>query len=188
MFCIEIGSGSNKKDPTATSVDTDPDSSADVISDGLMYLQSLPSLSVDQVSSYHLFEHLDNHALYLNEFDRVLKKSGRVVIVVPHFSNPYFYSDPTHSKAFGLYTLSYYVKSNLFKRTLPKYALTDTDLYLSRVRLRFKSPKFLALMHPFFMLLSLFFNSHSYLQEIYEYLFSSIIPCYEIEYILLKGQ
>ena len=34
---------------------------------------------------------------------------GAVDVVVPHFSNPYGFSDPTHVRFFGLYTFHYFV-------------------------------------------------------------------------------
>jgi hypothetical protein len=36
-----------------------------------------------------------------------LEQGELIEIIVPHFSNPHYYSDPTHVRFFGLYTMSY---------------------------------------------------------------------------------
>jgi hypothetical protein len=38
-----------------------------------------------------------------------MRPGGLLEVVAPHFSNPYYYSDPTHVRFFGLYTMSYFV-------------------------------------------------------------------------------
>ena len=39
--------------------------------------------------------------IFMKEMFRVLKKDGKAHIFVPHFSNPYYYSDYTHKRHFG---------------------------------------------------------------------------------------
>jgi hypothetical protein len=42
------------------------------------------------------------------ELHRVTRPTGRIEIIVPHFSNPYGYSDPTHVRFFGVYSFFYF--------------------------------------------------------------------------------
>ncbi len=54
--------------------------------------------SFDIVFSKSVLEHLDNNELYLSEVYRVLKKGGRIILLVPEWETQYkiFYQDPTH--------------------------------------------------------------------------------------------
>src|SRR5205823_4515531 len=58
-------------------------------------LTELPNDSVDAIYCRHTLEHVDNLLGALAEFHRVTRPGGTIEIVVPHFSNPNFYSDPT---------------------------------------------------------------------------------------------
>jgi len=54
--------------------------------------------TVDSIISSHFIEHLDGEEriIFFNEIYRVLKKDAYATIVVPHFSHPCAYGDPTH--------------------------------------------------------------------------------------------
>lgn len=96
--------------------------------DCLEYLKSLDDKCITEVYSRHFFEHIDNFSEYLAEITRVLEPGGVLHFIVPHFSNPYFYSDPTHKQFFGLYTMNYFFENKLnFKRGVPRYNLTFSN-------------------------------------------------------------
>ena len=63
-----------------------------------------------------------------------------MIIVAPHFSNPYFYSDVTHKSTFGLYTCCYYCISTPLRRKVPTYN-RDLKFRLDKVDLIFKSTR-----------------------------------------------
>jgi hypothetical protein len=44
----------------------------------------------------------------IEELGRVMAPGAALTIIVPHFSNPFYYSDPTHRTPFGLYTMAYF--------------------------------------------------------------------------------
>lgn len=67
-------------------------------------LDLLPDGSVEAVHCRHLLEHIDRLLHLLDELHRVVRPGGEIDIRVPHFSNPYGYSDPTHVRFFGLYS------------------------------------------------------------------------------------
>jgi ubiquinone/menaquinone biosynthesis C-methylase UbiE len=81
----------------------------DIVADLNRPLSLLPDNCAEHVFSSHALEHVDDLFLLLAEIRRITRPGGLVEIIVPHFSNPYYYSDPTHRRFFGLYTLSYFV-------------------------------------------------------------------------------
>jgi SAM-dependent methyltransferase len=81
---------------------------ADILADLNEPLSLIPDNSVDAVYSRHALEHVENFLPLMAELHRVTRPGGRIEIIVPHFSNPYGYSDPTHVRQFGLYTFFYF--------------------------------------------------------------------------------
>ena len=71
-------------------------------------LPFLPDRSVDEIHCRSFLEHIENFEHLFTEMVRVLKDDGRACIFVPHFSNPYYYSDYSHKRPFGLYTFYYF--------------------------------------------------------------------------------
>ena len=69
---------------------------------------------------------------------RVIRPGGLLSVVVPHFSNPYFYSDYSHRGFFGLYSFSYLVSDNIHRRKVPTYG-REISFELSLAELIFKS-------------------------------------------------
>jgi hypothetical protein len=187
LLRVNLGSGNKKILSEYVNVDIDAETHPDILMDCLDYLKTLDTNSVYEIRADHFFEHIDGHREYLEQFSRVLHSSGFISVTVPHFSNPYFYSDPTHSKFFGLYTFCYYLSCTLFSRKVPKYAATSLPLFVSRVRLKFKLPRIFLPIYPLAILFSILFNLSPLSQEIYEYFLSGLIPCYEITYTIEKA-
>ncbi len=71
-------------------------------------LTALPDNSVAEIYCRHVLEHVSRFMELMAEIHRVVQPGGRIEIVVPHFSNPYGYSDPTHVRFFGLYSFYYF--------------------------------------------------------------------------------
>jgi len=180
---IELGCGNLKREPGSIGVDILDSPVVDIVGDVLEVLSHFPDQSVTAISSFHVFEHLPDVKAVLSEVQRVLVPGGRMVVVVPHFSNPFFYSDPTHRNFFGLYTFCYYCRSTRFRRTIPTY-VELSELELVDLKLVFKSfpPRYL--MHAIRKLHQLVFNLTPWFQEIYEDSFSRIFSCYEIRYVI----
>jgi hypothetical protein len=120
---VNLGCG-NKRREGFLGVDVGDFPAVDVRQDVLEYLRSLPDASVAEVYSRHFLEHLEPPALQelLAQVDRVLQPGGRVHFIVPHFSNPYYHSDPTHRQAFGVHTFSYLCEHTCLHRHVPAYA------------------------------------------------------------------
>lgn len=182
---LELGCGPNKKLRSAIGIDAINYEGVDIVGDIFEVLGKFPEKSVDSVHSFHFFEHIDNFQELLSNIARVMRPGGDLEVVAPHFSNPYFYSDPTHRTFFGLYTFCYYASESLFSRKVPTYQHT-IQFDLISVDLVFKSTRPFFIRHGVKKLFGLIFNSVGYMQEFYEENLSHIVPCYEVRYRLRK--
>jgi hypothetical protein len=89
-------------------------------------LSELPDNSVAEIYSRHTLEHISRFLELMVELHRVTKPGGRIEIIVPHFSNPYHYSDPTHVRFFGLYTFFYFCdEEDQPRRKVPSFYLRE---------------------------------------------------------------
>jgi hypothetical protein len=141
--------------------------------------------SVKATYSYHFVEHLSDLGRFLLEIERITALGGALEIVVPHFSSPYFYSDPTHKTNFGLYTLSYFTKTSPFKRKVPNYGFS-IGFAIAKVDLIFKSDASFPVRYVMKRSLGAIFNSCNYMREFYEENFCYLFPCYELRYVLRR--
>jgi hypothetical protein len=80
----------------------------DIVADLNAPLTDLPGNCVSEVYTRHTLEHVERLLDLLVEVHRIVQPGGRVEVLVPHFSNPYAYSDPTHVRFFGLYSFFYF--------------------------------------------------------------------------------
>ena len=119
------------------------------------------------------------------EVERVLVPGGELVAHIPHFSNPYFFSDPTHRRTFGLYTRSYYAADPMFRRRVPSYG-QQLRLRLERAELVFRSASEFRRRGRLKSVVGRLVNRSTWAQEFYEENLPWILPCYEIRVTLRK--
>ena len=131
---VELGCGPKKLHPDALAVDALDLEGVDLVGPIPEVLNSLPSASVDVVFSSHFLEHLDDVSSTIAECARILKPGGRLITAVPHFSNPYYFSDPTHRTSFGLYSMSYFCHDSIHRRVVPKYVDDSSSLDFELLR------------------------------------------------------
>jgi hypothetical protein len=94
----------------------------DIVADLNEPLSLLPDDSVEEIYTRHTLEHVAALLPLMGELHRVVRPGGRIEIVVPHFSNPYGYSDPTHLRFFGLYSFYYFSdESDQPRRKVPSF-------------------------------------------------------------------
>jgi SAM-dependent methyltransferase len=182
---LELGCGSCKKHKDAIGIDVIDDTCVDIVGDVYDVLSRIPDNSVSAVYSYHFFEHVEDIEAIMKELARIIKEDGLLVVVTPHFSNPYYYSDYTHKNQFGLYSLSYFSDDSIFSRKVPRYNKSP-EFDLCKVDLIFKSPRpfyFRWALKKFFQII---FNLNRYMMEFYEEHLCYIVPCYEIRYEMIK--
>jgi len=96
----------------------------DIVADLNRPLEGLPDNCADSVSTCHVLEHVPDFLGLLSEIHRITRPGGLIEVVVPHFSNPYHYSDPTHVRTFGLYSFFYFAdEANQPRRKVPNFYL-----------------------------------------------------------------
>lgn len=141
--------------------------------------------SVNHIYAKSVLEHLANLEPLLREILRALKPGGTVYIYVPHWSNPFYYSDYTHRRFFGLATFDYFANADeQIYRSAPTYS--DIRFQTLSVRLLFKSPFFL--FHWLLKGVQWIINRHPRWQLFFEYHLAGVIPCYAVEYRLQKRE
>lgn len=98
-------------------------------------LSALPANSVGRVRSSHCLEHISQFMQLMDELHRIVRPDGSIEITVPHFSNPYGYSDPTHVRFFGLFSFNYFVETmKQPARKVPNF-YSDTRFDITRIEI-----------------------------------------------------
>jgi SAM-dependent methyltransferase len=155
----------------------------DVVADLNQPFDQLPDNCAEYVFSSHALEHVEHLLPLLGELHRITRPDGLIEIVVPHFSNPYYYSDPTHRRFFGLYTMNYFVPTELqpSARTVPNF-YSQTRFRLEAIKLYFYRTSFVD--RIFVPIFRYFVNRSPAAQDFYERRLSWIFPAAEIRYKL----
>ncbi len=182
---LELGCGNRKRHRQAIGIDMLDYPDVGIVGDIYEALALFPDQSVDAVYSYHFVEHIPDVPKLLLELARIVKSRGLVEFVAPHFSNPYFYSDPTHRSFFGLYTFCYFADKSPFSREVPTYGNT-INFGIDGIDLIFKSARPFIIRYGIKKVIGSLFNSCIFMKELYEENFSHIFPCYEVRYILKR--
>lgn len=177
---VDLGAGPTRT-PGRIAVDRVDLPHIDILADIEDGLPFLPDGRVDEIHSRSVLEHVENFEHLLREIVRVLKPDGKAYIFVPHFSNPYGYSDYTHKRFFGLYSFYYFVDpERQLKRKVPTF-YTDIRIDIHSLHLVFKSP--FRFRHRAKRLAGRLFNARPWLQELYEEMFCHLCPCDGIEVV-----
>ena len=181
---IELGCGQKSKQGRIT-VDKADLPNVDIVADMENGLPFLPDDSVDEIHCRSVLEHIQNFEDLIREIVRVLKKSGKAHVFVPHFSNPFYYSDYTHKRFFGLYTFYYFVDTERqLKRKVPNF-YTDIRINIISQRLVFRSP--FRLSRQIKKAFGFMINCHRSIMEFYEQHLCYIFPCHGIEIVFMPA-
>lgn len=180
---IELGCGNSPVIKNAITIDMVDLDKVDIVADLSKGLSFLPDNSVDEIYSFHFLEHLPDLDFFMREIHRVLKFGGKKIGSVPHFSNPYYYSDYTHRSFFGLYSFCYFSKQRFYKRGVPTF-YTDIDFKINKIRLLFYSPFFFR--NVVKKACNYLFNASKYWQELFESSLCYTFPCHEIRFEIEK--
>lgn len=180
---VELGCGQKKLFPDSIAVDSHDSPAIDIVADINLGLGFFKDNSIDRIHAYHFLEHIADLENVMREIFRVLKAGGEFIGSVPHFSNPYYYSDYTHKHFFGLYSLAYFSKSPYFKRRVPDY-YNEIDFKIASIELFFlsnsRTGKFAS------NIFNKAFNRSLRRKEFYEKHLTGLIHCYEIRFQMKK--
>lgn len=183
---VEVGCGPRKEHADAIGVDAIEYPSVDVCGAAEAILPMFPEGSVDEIFSRHFLEHVQDPREILLLATKALRPGGRLIVTVPHFSNPFFYSDPTHRHPFGLYSFAYFAESTLFRRSVPSYARIE-GLRLTDVQLGFRSVRPFYVRHVLRRCFGAIVNRFRFTQEFYEDALSGLLPCYEVTAVMTRS-
>jgi hypothetical protein len=178
---LNLGSGLRPR-PGFYGVDQVPLPGVDILADLNEPLTALPDDSVEEVYSRHTLEHVPRFLELLAELHRVTRPGARLEIIVPHFSNPYGYSDPTHVRFFGLYSFFYFCDpEDQPRRKVPAFYLPQRfrveSVACSLLRESPGDRLLRALLQPLV-------NANLRCLEWYEKRLCRWVPCESIHYIL----
>ncbi len=183
---IELGCGQSKYKDEYIGIDLRDYKCVDIVGDAFEVLSHFPDQSVDKIFTRHFLEHVKDIGLIINEFSRILKSNGNIRIIVPHFANPYFYSDYTHISSFGLYSFCYLAKDYCgFKRQVPLYK-KEIFLHLISVKMIFMTNPNTLIYGKILKLLTMIVNTNNAIKEFYEERLCYLIPPYELIFDLTK--
>jgi SAM-dependent methyltransferase len=182
---LELGCGGRRRWPEAISVDLLDHPTVDIVGDVFEVLPEIGDGALGSVKTSHFLEHIEDLDGLMRELARVLSPGGTVEAVVPHFSNPYYYSDPTHRRFFGLYTFSYMCSEELFRRRVPQYG-TPLPMRVTSVDLVFQSTRPFYARHALKRALGFVFNLSRFSKEFYEENLTWLFPCYSVRYVLTR--
>jgi SAM-dependent methyltransferase len=104
---LDVGCGINKY-PGAIGIDRNPRTRADLIADLDRFPWPLADNSFGQIRAVHVIEHVADVIRTMEEFHRLLRAGGRVIIVTPHYTDFSSYCDPSHRWHLNSFSLRYF--------------------------------------------------------------------------------
>jgi SAM-dependent methyltransferase len=121
MKTLDIGCGRNKR-AGAVGMDRDPGSSADIIHDLDVFPYPLQDDSFDEVLCHNVLEHISDVPGAMGEIWRAARAGATVEIISPFPSSRWFYSDPTHRRAFISKSFDFFIPGTPFHGHIPTKA------------------------------------------------------------------
>jgi SAM-dependent methyltransferase len=104
---VDIGCGTTKQVSDAIGVDLEPMPGVDIVADvesGLPF----DTASIDHVFAIHVLEHLSDLVGVMRELHRILRPTGVLHVLTPHWRNVNAVADPTHRRLMDVRTLEYF--------------------------------------------------------------------------------
>ncbi len=180
---LELGAGGPSAKPGYFAIDHVELDGVDALADLSAPLSEIPDNSVAAVYSRHTFEHVPGLLTLMEELHRVCRPDAKLEIVVPHYSNTYGMSDPTHVRMFGIYSMYYFSPSEFQPR--------HRQVPCFYCRARFKVERvFIAFYRNTLMdratapILERVLNRSFRLQELYERRFAALWHAWELRFTL----
>jgi len=108
---LDVGCGVNKF-PGSIGIDRNPRTKADVIVELDRFPYPFPDGVFDEVRAIHVIEHVSDVIGTMEEFHRLLRPGGRVVLETPHYTDFSSFCDPTHKWHLNSYSFRYFGEDN----------------------------------------------------------------------------
>lgn len=182
---VELGCGASTTIAGAIGVDLIDFPAVDVVGDVYEFLGAVATGALKAVHACHFFEHVPDLPRLMAELERTVRSGGDLMVTVPHWSNPYYFSDPTHKTPFGLYSFSYLANNDMYGRWLPSYGETHQFTVVS-VDLRFRSEIATKWGRRLKRVSGRWVNASALRQEFYEENLAHLLPCFEIRFHLRR--
>lgn len=107
MRILDVGCGI-KKAPGAIGIDRNPAGAADVLCDLDHFPYPFADGVFDGVRAIHVIEHVSDVMRSMEEFHRLVRPGGRVLLVTPHYTDFSSFCDPTHRWHLNSFSFRYF--------------------------------------------------------------------------------
>ena len=108
---LDVGCGINKF-PGALGIDRNPRTRADVLCELDHFPYPFRDNSFDSVRAIHVIEHVSDVIGAMEEFHRVLRPDGRLILATPHYTDFSSFCDPTHRWHLNSFSFRYFGDDN----------------------------------------------------------------------------
>ena len=108
---LDVGCGINKYQG-AIGIENNARSRADVLVELDRFPYPFRDSSFDEVRAIHVIEHVADVIRTLEEFHRITRAGGRVILATPHYTDFSSFCDPTHRWHLNSYSLRYFGERN----------------------------------------------------------------------------
>jgi SAM-dependent methyltransferase len=117
---LEIGSGKSKIPGTIT-IDINSEVKPNIVHDLNQFPWPINDNEYDTILMFSIIEHLAEPIKVFEECHRILKPSGRIYLITPHFSDSASYVDPTHKWHFSARSFDYFIKGSQLEESYGFY-------------------------------------------------------------------
>jgi SAM-dependent methyltransferase len=107
LCVVDLGCGARKQVAGAVGVDREPMDGVDVVADAQERLP-FDRATVDHVFAIHVLEHLTDLLGAMRELHRVLRPTGVLHVLTPHWHSVTAVGDPTHCRLMDVQTFKYF--------------------------------------------------------------------------------
>lgn len=128
---LDIGCGKNKT-VSAIGVDKFKLEGVDIIYDIEILHLPFKGNCIDKIICNSVLEHVTNLVNIMEDFFRILKPGGLLVVNVPHGYSTNYITDPTHKRPFGVRTMEYFTAEGpLSYYSKVRFEIVDRKVILS---------------------------------------------------------
>lgn len=111
MRILDVGCGINKF-PGAIGIDRIAGTRADVLCELDHFPYPFRDSQFDQVRAIHVIEHVADVIRTMEEFHRLARPGGRIVLSTPHYTDFSSFCDPTHRWHLNSFSFRYFGSDN----------------------------------------------------------------------------